>query len=126
MTVRNRRRLPAAGAVLCCLLLTVCAGQTPTATNWVKAGADDLLDGRLQVLRTERQEPQELARDARRLLSHPEQEAQRRGQEEQEREEREEGVVSQARDQDRDVVLPVLAPDVGEELAQRVDHSLGC
>ena len=34
-------RLPAAGAALYCLLLTVCAGQTPTATNWVKAGADD-------------------------------------------------------------------------------------
>ena len=42
MTIRNRRRaLSAAGAALGCLLLTVCAGQTPTATNWVKAGADD-------------------------------------------------------------------------------------
>ena len=42
MTIRNRRRpLPAAGAVLGSLLLTVCAGQTPTATNWVKSGADD-------------------------------------------------------------------------------------
>jgi hypothetical protein len=34
-------RLPAAGAVLYCLLLTACAGQTPIATNWVKRGADD-------------------------------------------------------------------------------------
>jgi hypothetical protein len=34
-------RLPAAGAALFCLLLTVCGGQTPTATNWVKAGADE-------------------------------------------------------------------------------------
>jgi alkylation response protein AidB-like acyl-CoA dehydrogenase len=33
--------LPAAGAALCCLLLTVCAGQTSTATSWVKSGADD-------------------------------------------------------------------------------------
>ncbi len=42
MTIGNRRRrLPAAGAALGCLLLTVCAGQAPTATNWVKAGADD-------------------------------------------------------------------------------------
>src|SRR5947209_6862513 len=42
MTVRNRRRpLAAAAAALGCLLLTVCAGQTPTATNWVKSGADD-------------------------------------------------------------------------------------
>src|SRR5205814_6951261 len=42
MSIRNRcRPLPAAGAVLGCLLLTVCAGQTPTATNWVKSGADD-------------------------------------------------------------------------------------
>src|SRR5436190_20113482 len=42
MSIRNRcRPLPAAGAALGCLLLTVCAGQTPTATNWVKAGADD-------------------------------------------------------------------------------------
>jgi hypothetical protein len=32
------RPLPAA---LGCLLLTVCAGQAPTATNWVKGGADD-------------------------------------------------------------------------------------
>ena len=40
MTIRNRRRrLP--GAALGCLLLTVCSGQTSTATNWVKAGADD-------------------------------------------------------------------------------------
>ena len=35
------RRPPAVGAALCCLLLTVCAGQAPTATNWVKTGADD-------------------------------------------------------------------------------------
>ena len=42
MIIRKRRRpLPAAGAALGCLLLTVCAGQTPTATNWVKRGADD-------------------------------------------------------------------------------------
>lgn len=42
MTIRNHRRhLPAAGAALSCLVLTVCAGQTTTATNWVKAGADD-------------------------------------------------------------------------------------
>ena len=42
MTFRNHRHpLPAAGVVLGCLLLTVCAGQTPTATNWVKSGADD-------------------------------------------------------------------------------------
>src|SRR5438046_9545390 len=42
MSIRNRcRPLPAAGAALGCLLLTVCAGQTPTATNWVKSGADD-------------------------------------------------------------------------------------
>ena len=42
MTTRNRRRhLPAAGAAFGCLLLTVCTGQGPTATNWVKAGADD-------------------------------------------------------------------------------------
>ncbi len=37
----HSRRLPAAGAAFGCLLLTVCAGQTPTATNWVKSGADD-------------------------------------------------------------------------------------
>ena len=37
----HSRRLPAAGAALGCLLLTVCAGQTATTTNWVKAGADD-------------------------------------------------------------------------------------
>src|ERR1700753_1904208 len=41
MTIRSRRSLPAAGAALSCLLLTVCAGQAPTTTNWVKAGADD-------------------------------------------------------------------------------------
>ena len=42
MTIRShRRRLPAAGAALSSLLLTVCAGQTTTATNWFKAGADD-------------------------------------------------------------------------------------
>jgi alkylation response protein AidB-like acyl-CoA dehydrogenase len=35
------RRLSAIGAAACCLLLTVCAGQTPTATNWVKTGADE-------------------------------------------------------------------------------------
>src|ERR1700732_2532766 len=37
----HSRRLPTAGAALGCLLLTVCAGQTTTTTNWVKAGADD-------------------------------------------------------------------------------------
>jgi hypothetical protein len=42
MTIRDDcRRLPAAGAALGCLLLTVCAGQTTTTTNWIKAGADD-------------------------------------------------------------------------------------
>jgi alkylation response protein AidB-like acyl-CoA dehydrogenase len=42
MSIRNRcRPLPAVGAALGCLLLTVCAGQTTTATNWVKSGADD-------------------------------------------------------------------------------------
>jgi hypothetical protein len=42
MTIGNRcRPLPTAGAALGCLLLTVCAGQTPTATNWIKGGADD-------------------------------------------------------------------------------------
>jgi len=42
MTFRNHRHpLPAAGVVLGCLLLTVCAGQSPTATNWVRSGADD-------------------------------------------------------------------------------------
>ncbi len=42
MTNRNYRRwLPAAGSALGCLLLTVCAGQGPTATDWIKAGADD-------------------------------------------------------------------------------------
>src|SRR5712671_888871 len=42
MNIRNcRRPLPAAGAALGCMLLTACAGQGPTATNWVKAGADD-------------------------------------------------------------------------------------
>jgi alkylation response protein AidB-like acyl-CoA dehydrogenase len=41
MTIRNRRRLPAAGAALSCLLLAVCAGQTTTARDWVKGGADD-------------------------------------------------------------------------------------
>lgn len=42
MTFRNHRHpWPVIGAVLGCLLLTVCAGQTPTATNWVKSGADD-------------------------------------------------------------------------------------
>jgi hypothetical protein len=42
MTIRiDRRRLTTAAAALGCLLLTVCAGQTPTATDWVKAGADD-------------------------------------------------------------------------------------
>jgi hypothetical protein len=42
MTIRNRRRhVSAAGAALGCLLLTVCAEQGPTATNWVKSGADD-------------------------------------------------------------------------------------
>lgn len=37
----DRPRLPAAVAALACLLLTVCAGETPTTTNWVKTGADD-------------------------------------------------------------------------------------
>ena len=42
MTINiDRRSLTTAAATLGCLLLTVCAGQTPTATNWVKAGADD-------------------------------------------------------------------------------------
>ena len=42
MTFRNHRHpWPVIGAVLGCLLLTVCAGQTPTATNWIKSGADD-------------------------------------------------------------------------------------
>ena len=42
MTIpKHRHRLPAAGAALSCVLLTVCAGQTPTAINWVKTGADD-------------------------------------------------------------------------------------
>jgi hypothetical protein len=42
MNIRNHRcHLPAAGAALGCLMLTACAGQGPTATNWVKAGADD-------------------------------------------------------------------------------------
>src|SRR5690242_15989740 len=42
MNLPNRRcPLPAAGAALGCLLLTACAGQGPTATNWVKTGADD-------------------------------------------------------------------------------------
>jgi hypothetical protein len=42
MTIGNRcRPLPTAGAALGCLLLTVCAGQTPTATDWTKGGADD-------------------------------------------------------------------------------------
>jgi alkylation response protein AidB-like acyl-CoA dehydrogenase len=41
LTIRHRRPLAVAGAALGCLLLTVCAGQTPTAVNWVKSGADD-------------------------------------------------------------------------------------
>jgi len=42
MTIRAYRRcLPAVGSALGCLRLTVCAGQAPTATDWVKAGADD-------------------------------------------------------------------------------------
>ena len=42
MIIRSARRaLSTAGAALCCLLLSACAGQTPTATNWVKTGADD-------------------------------------------------------------------------------------
>jgi hypothetical protein len=42
MTIRiDRRALATAAAALGCLLLTVCAGQTPTVTNWVKSGADD-------------------------------------------------------------------------------------
>ena len=34
-------RLAIAAAALSCLCLTVCAGQAPTSTVWVKAGADD-------------------------------------------------------------------------------------
>jgi hypothetical protein len=34
-------RLPAAAAAVGCLWLTVCSAQTPMATGWVKAGADD-------------------------------------------------------------------------------------
>jgi hypothetical protein len=41
LTIRHRRPLAVAGAALGCLLLTVCAGQTPTTVNWVKSGADD-------------------------------------------------------------------------------------
>ena len=42
MIIRSARRaLSTAGAAFCCLLLSACAGQTPTATNWVKSGADD-------------------------------------------------------------------------------------
>jgi hypothetical protein len=42
MTINiDRRSLTTAAATLGCLLLTVCAGQTPTATNWIKTGADD-------------------------------------------------------------------------------------
>src|SRR5512133_395095 len=43
MTIRidHRRLTTAAAAALGCLLLTVCAGQGPTAIDWVKAGADD-------------------------------------------------------------------------------------
>jgi alkylation response protein AidB-like acyl-CoA dehydrogenase len=41
MIIRNRHPLPVIGATLGCLLLTVCAGQTRTATTWVKTGADD-------------------------------------------------------------------------------------
>jgi hypothetical protein len=41
MTIQNRRHLLSPGAALGCLLLTVCAGEIPTATNWVKSGADD-------------------------------------------------------------------------------------
>jgi hypothetical protein len=42
MTINiDRRSLTTAAAALGCLLLTVCAGQTPTATNWIKTGADD-------------------------------------------------------------------------------------
>jgi hypothetical protein len=36
----DRPGLSATAAALCCLLLTVCAGQT-TEVRWVKAGADD-------------------------------------------------------------------------------------
>lgn len=36
-----RRYLPIIIAATGCLLLTVCAGQAPTPTAWVKAGADD-------------------------------------------------------------------------------------
>jgi len=42
MTIRDRcRALLAIGAGVGCLLLTVCAHQSPTSTNWVKTGADD-------------------------------------------------------------------------------------
>jgi len=34
-------RLPVVAAALGCLLLTVCAGQTPKTTSWVKSGADE-------------------------------------------------------------------------------------
>jgi hypothetical protein len=37
----DRRCLITSATALGCLLLTVCAGQAPTTTNWVKAGADD-------------------------------------------------------------------------------------
>jgi hypothetical protein len=36
-----RRHPGAAAAALGCLWLTVCSGQTTTATRWVKTGADD-------------------------------------------------------------------------------------
>jgi hypothetical protein len=39
--VKHHRRLSPAGAALGCLLLSACAGQTTTATNWIKTGADD-------------------------------------------------------------------------------------
>lgn len=35
------RWLAIPATALGCLLLTVCAGQAPTTTNWVKAGVDD-------------------------------------------------------------------------------------
>ena len=37
----DRPYLSAVAAVLGCLLLTVCSGQTTTTVTWVKSGADD-------------------------------------------------------------------------------------
>lgn len=42
MSARNDCCRPtSAAAILGCLLLTVCSGQTATTSRWVKAGADD-------------------------------------------------------------------------------------